>query len=100
METIKTITALAITFGLLGGFVWLLRFLSSAKGGRTMQWHRKPQERHLQSIETLVLAPDCTLHLVAFDDEKLLLAISSKAVVTIHSNTNHSKALHAAGGAA
>lgn len=100
MEPYKTIAALAITFGLLGGFIWLLRFLSVAKGGRAIQWNRKPPERHLQSIEKLTLGPDCTLHLVAFDGETILLAISSKAVVPIQPLARQARTLQTAGGAA
>ncbi|OYW08064.1 MAG: hypothetical protein B7X34_09480 [Acidobacteriia bacterium 12-62-4] len=100
MEPIKTISALAITFGLLGGFVWLLRYLSLSKGRPLIQWSRQPRERHLQSVERLALGPDCTLHLVALDGETILLAVSAKAVVPIQPLATRPKAFHTTGGVA
>lgn len=100
MEPYKTIAALAITFGLLGGFIWILRVLSATKGGRGIQWSRQSSDRHLQSIEKLTLGPDCTLHVVAFDGETILLAVSNKAVVPIQPLAGKAKALQAAGGVA
>ncbi len=100
MEPYKTIAALAITFGLLGGFIWLIRAFSVTKGGRAIQWSRPSNERHLQSIEKLTLGPDCTLHVVTFDGETILLAVSNKAVVPIQPLSGKTKALQAAGGVA
>lgn len=100
MEFVTTISALAITFGLLGGFLWLLRSPAFAKVGRATQWRPHQKERQLQSVEKLVLGPDCTLHLIAFNGETLLLAISSKAVVSIPPSTTPLRSFTTAGGAA
>jgi flagellar biogenesis protein FliO len=100
MEPFKTIAALAITFGLLGGLIWLLRVFSIGKCGTTFRWNRQPQEQQLRSLEKLALGPDCTLHLVAIGGETMLLAISSKTVVPLHTLTNRPQAFQRAGGVA
>ena len=100
MEPLNTLSALAITFGLLGGFVWLLRYLSLGKGKPLFQWSRQTRERHLQSVERLALGPDCTLHLVAWNGETILLAVSAKAVVPIQPLASRPKTFHTVGGVA
>jgi flagellar biogenesis protein FliO len=100
MEFVSTIGALIFTFGLLGGALWLLRSPAFAKIGRATPWHHRQNERQLQSIEKLVLGPDCTLHVVAFNGETLLLAISTKTVVTLSPSASQLRSFTTAGGAA
>jgi len=99
MEPFKTISALALTFGLLGGFIWLFRSLSLGKGGRAIPWNRKAHEQRLKSVEKLTLGPDCALHLIALDGEAMLLAVSSKAVIPLHTLASRPKTFHTVGGA-
>lgn len=83
MELLKTATALAITFGLLAVLFLLLRSIANSKANRLVRWQRQTPRRRLESIERLALAPDCVLHLVAINGESVLLAVSSKAVVSV-----------------
>jgi flagellar biogenesis protein FliO len=100
MEPLRTIAALAITFCLLGGALWILRFLSSTRTGRELQWPRSAPRRQLQLVEKLALGPNGTLHLVAVNGELILLAISSHAIVSIQPTGTPAQHGRAAGGAA
>jgi flagellar biogenesis protein FliO len=100
MEPLRTIAALAITFGLLGGVLWLLRVLSTTRTGKAIRWTSRAPIRQLQLVEKLALGPDCALHLVAMNGELMLLAISSHSIVSIRSAGTHPQPVRAAGGAA
>lgn len=98
MELLRTATAVAITFGLLGGLILLLRSLSNAKVSRVIRWQQPTPKRRLESIERLALAPDCVLHLVTINGESVLLAVSSKAVVPVSPVSDHTFTVRNAGG--
>lgn len=99
MEPLRTIAALAITFCLLGGALWFLRFLATTRTGRELQWPRSAPMRQLQLVEKLALGPDCALHLVAVNGELILLAVSSHAIVSIQPTATPAQHVRAAGGA-
>jgi flagellar biogenesis protein FliO len=98
MEPLPTIAALAITFGLLGGLLWLLRIPTLTKFGRSAPWIRETKGKQLYALEKVVLGPDCTLHVVAFKGETMLLAVSGKTVVPIPSTAPRSESFRTAGG--
>ena len=100
MEPLRTIAALAITFGLLGGVLWFLRVLSTTTTGQAIRWTRRAPIRQLQLVEKLALGPDCALHLVAMNGELMLLAISSHSIVSIRPAGTYAQSVQAAGGAA
>jgi hypothetical protein len=99
MEPLRTIAALAITFGLLGGVLWFLRVLSTTRTAQAIRWTRRTPTRQLQVVEKLALGPDCALHLVAMNGELMLLAISSHSIVSIRPAETHAQPLRAAGSA-
>ncbi len=83
MELFKFVVALIITFGLLGGTLWLLRRWGRLEQPTRSFWRRQPKAKQLCSRERLVLSSECTLHLIEIDQCPLLLAVSSKGVVPI-----------------
>ncbi len=83
MELVKFVVALTITFGLLGGTLWLLRRWGRLEQPGRSFWQRQPKAKQMCSLERLVLSSECTLHLVEVDQCPLLLAVSSKGVVAI-----------------
>ncbi len=98
MEVFNFVSALAITFGCLGGTLWVLRRWGRLKKPAGSFWRRDPKAKHLCSLERLILSSECTLHLVAFDEIPLLLAVSSKGVVPISIPHNEKQLTQVIGG--
>jgi hypothetical protein len=83
MEAFNAISAIALTFGLLGLALWALRSkVSRGTVARLLQTASKPP-RQLRAIERLVLTPDCTLHLVEVDGRRHLFAVANKCLLPI-----------------
>ena len=98
MEYFKSFAALAITFGLLGSTLWLLKRGGHIDRPTRSFWRREAKARHLCFLERLTLSPDCSLHLIEVDEYPMLIAVSSKGVVPIPLPENRRPLSQAAGG--
>lgn len=83
MEFFKFVAALAITFGLLGGTLWLLRRWGHLERPARSIWQRETKVKQLRSLERLALSSECALHLIQVNDQPMLIAVSNQGVVPI-----------------
>ncbi|MBU2587186.1 MAG: flagellar biosynthetic protein FliO [Alphaproteobacteria bacterium] len=84
---VEYILRLALLLPLLGGLIWgslwLTRYLQTRLAGTAGRSGGRAGGRHLQLVETSLIAPGMKLAVVRFHDRDILLGLSRQGVVRL-----------------